>query len=152
MNTGIPSRTAGAIVFGCSHLRAERCELGGFVESDLLDELRSLHHSGVGGQHPIHIGPDLDGVGVERGAEQGCAVIGSAAAESGRNTRGSPADESAHHRYPSLLNQWLHHVPRVLRDRIGLWLRRHEIVVGDKDIAGIDVLRGNFAELEEGGA
>jgi len=82
---------------------------------------------------------------------RGCAVIRSAAAESGRDTRRSPADESAHHRHLSLLNEWLHDVPRLFRDRIGLWLRRHEIVVGDKDVAGIDVLRGNFAELEEGG-
>ena len=47
------------------------------------------------------------------------------------------------------LDQRLHQIARGLRDRIGLRLRRHEIVVGDEYVARVDVLGGNAAQLEE---
>ena len=45
------------------HLRAERRQLRRLVEPDMLDELGGLHHARIGGEHPVHVGPDLDGVG-----------------------------------------------------------------------------------------
>src|SRR5215203_6102870 len=59
------------------HLRAERGELGRFVEAYLLDQAGVGHHPRVGGQHAVDVRPDLDGLGAKGGAEQCRAVVAS---------------------------------------------------------------------------
>ena len=82
------------------HLRAEVRQLGRLGERQLRHQARRLGTTrGIGGQHPVDVGPDLNLVDIEAGAEDGGRVVRSAAAERGRHAVGGRADESAQHRH-----------------------------------------------------
>ena len=76
------------------HLGAEVGQLLGLVVADLGDDAGVGDLARVGGEDAGHVGPDLDLVGVERGAEEGGAVVGAAAAERGRRAVRGAADEA----------------------------------------------------------
>ena len=82
-------------------------------------------------------------------AQKGCAVIGSAAAKSSRDAGRRTPNEAAHHRNFPFLEQGLHDVARRFGDRLGLWLRAHEISVSDEHVTCVDVLGVDAAQLEE---
>ena len=65
------------------HLRAEIGQLGGFGERDGLHAMAAGHDGGVGGQHAVDIGPDLDLLGADTGADDGGREVGAAAAQRG---------------------------------------------------------------------
>ena len=73
--TGMPSRTAGCDRVRVQHLRAERRELRRLVEADPLDELRAVDDARIGGEHAVDVGPDLDRLRLQRGADQRRAVV-----------------------------------------------------------------------------
>ena len=63
------------------HLRAERGELRGLVEADALEQPRAVDDARVRREHAVDVGPDLDCFRLQCRADQGRAVIRSAAAE-----------------------------------------------------------------------
>ena len=65
---------------------AERRQFGGLDEADVVDWPRLWNDSRVARHHTFDIGPDLDFVGAECGAEQGRGVVGSAAAQRSRQS------------------------------------------------------------------
>ena len=85
MNTGMPSRTAGAIVFGCSTFAPNDASSDASSNRICSISCASFHDARIGGQHAVDIGPDLDRLGVQRGAEQRRAVVRAAAAERRRD-------------------------------------------------------------------
>ena len=54
-------------------------KFGGFIKADGFNVLRVRTNAGIGGHHSVYIGPDLDGIGVDAGADNRCCVIGAAA-------------------------------------------------------------------------
>ena len=79
------------------HLGAEVGQLGGFFKADDLDAQGVGADAGIGGHNAVHVGPDLDGVGGERAADQGPGEVGAAAAEGGGDAGLVGSDEAAHH-------------------------------------------------------
>jgi len=79
-----PDRDAGggdgAQCVGMENFGAEIGELGGFVVGDFGDGLGFGDEAGVGGFDAVDVGPDDGFSGVERGAEDGGAVVGTATA------------------------------------------------------------------------
>ena len=65
------------------HLGAEIGQFGGLGEGDGLDAMAAGQDGRVGGEHAIHVGPDLDLFGADARAHDGCGEIGTAAAERG---------------------------------------------------------------------
>ena len=73
------------------HLRAEVGQLRRLFERQSRHDVRRLHDAGIGGHHPVHVGPDLNLAGVERRAQNRRRVIRSAAPERGGHAgRGRP--------------------------------------------------------------
>ena len=119
--------------------RAEVGELGGFVEADDFDAAGVGADAGVGGENAVHVGPDLDAVGVEARAEDGGGEIGAAAADGGGDAGAVGADEAAHDRHFAFVQQRLH---SFLQAGVGFFILRHGLhvgVVGDQDVARVHV-------------
>ena len=64
-------------------LGAEVGELGGLFKADGLHAQRLGDDARIGGHDAVDVGPDLDGAGVQRAADEGGGVVGAAAAERG---------------------------------------------------------------------
>ena len=62
---------AGTTVAGMQHLGAEVGQLGGLGEGDGLDAVAAGQDGGIGGQHAVDVGPDLDLFGADAGADDG---------------------------------------------------------------------------------
>ncbi len=77
-------------------LGAEVGELGGFFKADDLDAQGVGADARVGGHDAVNVGPDLDGIGGKRAAEQGAGEVGTAAAERGGDAGFVGGDEAAH--------------------------------------------------------
>ena len=84
------------------NLGAEVGQLGGFFKADDLDAQRIGTDARVGGHDAVHVGPDLDGLGVERAADQRAGKVGAAAAEGGGDAGLVGGDEAAHDRHLAL--------------------------------------------------
>ena len=52
------------------HLGAEVGQLGGLLKADDLDAQSIGADARIGGHDAVHVGPDLDGLGLERAADQ----------------------------------------------------------------------------------
>src|ERR1035438_4370856 len=65
------------------HLGAEIGELGGFGEGDGFDAMAARQDGGIGGEHAVDIGPDLDLLGADAGSYNRGREIGTAAAKRG---------------------------------------------------------------------
>ena len=65
------------------HLGAEIGQLGGFGEGDRLDAMAARQDRGIGGEHAVDVGPDLDLFGADARADDGGGEVGAAAAERG---------------------------------------------------------------------
>jgi hypothetical protein len=65
------------------HLGAEVGQFGGFGEGDGLDAMAAGQNGGVGGEHAVDVGPDLNFFGADARADDGRGEIGTAAAERG---------------------------------------------------------------------
>ena len=79
------------------NLRAEIGQLGGFGERDHFHAMRVGNDGRIGGQHAVHVGPDLDFFGANARADDGRREIGPAAAERGGDAIFGGCDEAAHH-------------------------------------------------------
>ena len=84
---------------GVQHLGAEIGQFGGFGEGDGLDAMAAGQDGGVGGEHAVHVGPDLDLFGADARAHDGGGEIGAAAAQRGGDAVLGGADEAAHHHH-----------------------------------------------------
>ena len=80
------------------HLGAEVGQLGRFLKADDLDAQRIGADAGIGGHDAVHVGPDFDGLGVQRAAHQRAGEVGAAAAQRGGDAGLVGGDEAAHHR------------------------------------------------------
>jgi hypothetical protein len=141
----MPRRTAGVMV---QDLGAEAGQLARFVEADALDALRALDDPRVGREHAVHVGPDLDGVRLQRGPEQRRRVVGAPAAERGRDPLSRRPDEAAGDGDAPLAEQRLEALARRLGDGVRLRLGAPEVVVGDHRAPRVDELRGDAAGPE----
>ena len=82
---------------GVQHLGAEIGQFGGFGERDGLDAVAAGEDGGVGGEHAVDVGPDLDLFGADARADDRRGEIGAAAAERGGDAVFGGGDEAAHH-------------------------------------------------------
>src|SRR5579859_180688 len=133
------------------NLRAKVGELGGLVEADDLNTTRFGTDARVGGENAVDVGPDLDAVGAEASAEDGGREIGAAAADCGGDPGAVGSDESAH--------DW--DLPGAKKRRnfflqpgVGLLVLRDGLyvgVIGDQNVAGVDVGSFESAGSEGGG-
>ena len=130
------------------HLGSEVGQFRGFGERDGLDAVAAGENGGVGGEHAVHVGPDLDLFGADARAHDGGGEIGAAAAQRGGDAIFGGADEAAHDDH-AVLRQGRDHGGEagVGFGEIGRGLR--VALVGDDDLAGVHVL-GRHAEIAEG--
>ena len=77
ISTGMFFSMAGQHGGGMQHLGAEISQLGGFGEGDGLDAMAAGQDGGVGGEHAVHVGPDLDLFGADARAHDGGREIAS---------------------------------------------------------------------------
>ena len=133
------------------NFRAEVGEFGGFVEADDFDAARFGTDPGVGGEDAVDVGPDLDALGAQAGAEDGGGKIGTASSDGRCDAGAIRADEAAHDRDIAGIQQRLNFFLQlgvglfVLRDRL------HVVAVGDQDVAGVDVDSVESARGKSGG-
>ena len=107
--TGMPSRTAGAIVFGCSTFAPN--DASSDASSNAICSIRRADRNDarIGGEHAVDVGPDLDRVGAHRGADERRAVVAPAAPERRGDARAfRRADEPAEHRNPAVAHERQH--------------------------------------------
>ncbi|MEZ4368002.1 MAG: hypothetical protein R2939_17240 [Kofleriaceae bacterium] len=76
------------------HLGAERAEALGLAVGDPAQEPRVGHDPRVGGEHPGHVGPDLEGGRVDGGRQVRRGRVGAAAAEQHGVAVGVARDEA----------------------------------------------------------
>ena len=98
---------------------------------------------------PLTSVPDLDGSGVEAAADEGSGVVGAAAAEGGGDALAG-ADEAAHDRDLAGVDEREDLRVKGVLDLVFLGRGLLVVVVGEDDVAGVDV-DGVHAELGEGG-
>ena len=79
------------------HFRAEIGELGGFGEGAGFDAIAAGQNGRVGGEHAVDVGPDLDFLRADSGADDGRGVIGTAAAKRSGDAVFGGGDEPTHH-------------------------------------------------------
>ena len=78
------------------NLGAEVGQFGCFFKADDLDAQRIGADARVGGHDAVHVGPDFDGLGRERAADERAGEVGAAAAEGGGDAGLVGGDEAAH--------------------------------------------------------
>ena len=83
ISTGMFFSTAGMTVGRMQNFRAKVGQFRGFGKGDDLDPVAAGKNRGIGGQHAIDIGPDLDFLSPDSRAHDGCGEIRTAAAERG---------------------------------------------------------------------
>ena len=86
MKTGMPSLHRRRDRVRMQNFRAKRRKLGRFIEPDLLDQQRAVYDARIRREHSVDVGPDLDRIGVQRGADQRSAIVRSAASKSRRDS------------------------------------------------------------------
>ena len=86
-------------------LGAEVGQLGGFFKADDLDAQGIGADARIGGHDAVDVGPDFDGLGGERAADQGAGEVGAAAAEGGGDAGFVGGDEAAHDRDLALVEE-----------------------------------------------
>jgi hypothetical protein len=77
-------------------LGAEVGQLGGFFKADDLDAQCVGTDAGIGGHDAVNVGPDFDGLGRERAADERAGEVGAAAAQGGGDAGLVGGDEAAH--------------------------------------------------------
>src|SRR5208283_174883 len=130
------------------HFGAEIGQFGGFGEGDGLDAMAAGEDGGIGRQHAVHVGPDLDLLGADAGSHDGRGEIGTAAAEGGGDAVLAGGDEAAHHDDASGGNR-RHNGGKA---RVGLWEQRRGLrvaLIGDDKVARIQV-PGFHARMAKG--
>ena len=91
--------TAGRIVLGCSTLAPKYASSDASANESCGTSRGVRHDARIGGEHAVHVGPDLDLVHVEARAEDRRRIVRAAAAERRRHAVGGRADEAAQHRH-----------------------------------------------------
>ncbi len=127
------------------HLGAERRELCRLLEADLLDEPGLGHDPGIGGEHPIHIGPDLDRFGAQRRTDERGGIVGPAATERRRDAGGGRPEEATHYGQGARLHERHDRGARAFLDPLEERRGLAELVVGDDHLARIHRLRWQAA-------
>src|SRR5271165_197636 len=130
---------------GMQYLGAEVSELGGLFEANDLDATSIGADPWVGGLHAVHVGPDLDAVSIKSGANQRGGEVGTAATYCRLDAFTRCADEAAHDRYTTLLDQRLHAVLQAVVDFVNLRDGAAMLRVGNDDLPRIDQCCGNIA-------
>jgi hypothetical protein len=87
------------------HLGAEVGQFRGFFKADHLDSQGIGADARVGGHDAVDVGPDFDGFGVQRAADQRSGKVRAAAAERGGDAGLVRADEAAHDRHAAGLHE-----------------------------------------------
>ena len=122
---------------GMEDLRAEVRELRGLGEADFRQDLRGAHHPGIDRQHAVHVRPDLDGLGGQGGADDGGGVVGSSAAERGRDAVAGGGDVAGQHRHLAGLHQRKQLLPHAGLGLADQRQRAPEGVVGDEEASRV---------------
>ena len=83
------------------HLGAEIGQFAGLVVTEAVQLHRLGHHPRIGRQHPVHVGPDVQFIGVEQRGEDRPGVIAAVAAQGGDAVLAVTGDEAGGH-HPGL--------------------------------------------------
>src|SRR5688500_309995 len=97
------------------------------------------HLTGVRGEDAGDIRPDLDFVGVERGSEEGCAVIGATTSQGGRRAIGGATDEASEDHRVTSIEVWLHLLQCQLTGMGAVGTRIAKPAIGRDDAIGPDM-------------
>src|SRR5438874_1594117 len=122
------------------HFGAEVSQLRSFFEADNFYASRIPTDSGIGGNHAIHIGPDLDAVSVQAGTNNGGRKIGATASDRGSDSLLSGADESADNRHQTFVHQRFHLGPEAVIGFVHLGNGTSMVGVGDDALARVHQL------------
>jgi hypothetical protein len=137
---------------GMQHLRAEIRQLRRLGKRELRDEHRIGDDPRVGGQHPVHVGPDLNFFDVQARAEDRRRIVRSAPPERCRHAGGGRADESAQHRHFAGGGPRRDQFLRPAACGIGVGDGHRVFRVGHEHPARIDPRSGNTLRHERRGA
>ncbi len=136
---------------GMQHLGAVERQLGRFDVGDLRDGARVGDDARIGGQDAADVGPDLHFVGVERRAQNGGRVVGTAAPQRGADAGFRRADEAGHHRHDAAAEQRHQSGLGMARRRFLQRVRRPEVVVGHDQLSRVHPLGGDAVGAQHGG-
>ena len=78
-------------------LGTEVCQFAGFVIAQFAELHGFGHHARIGGQHAIHVGPDMQFGGIEQRGEDRPGVVAAVASQGGQALGVVPRDEAGHH-------------------------------------------------------
>ena len=135
---GIPARTSGRAVAGWRIAGTECGQLGSLLIARSREGTRRWDDAGIGRHQPVHVGPDLHPLRLERGTQNSRGEVGPTPAEGRRYTGGGGADEALGHRYPCPPRPGAGGIPRA---RVFTTCRcgsgPGEAVVGDQDRADV---------------
>ncbi len=123
------------------HLGAEVGELGRLAERQVRDDARVAHHAGIGGEHAVDVGPDLDLGHAEARADDGRGVVRAAAPERRRHAVARGADVPADDRHEPGREVRRHLPLQGVAGLGGQWRGSRVLVVGDDRLARVDPRR-----------
>ena len=107
----------------------------------VFDAMAAGKDGWVGGQHAVDVGPDLNFLGADARADDGCGEVGTAAPERGGDAFFGGRDEASHDD-DLVLCQGRQNFGEAL---VGFGEKRRGLgmaMIGDDDAAGIDMHRG----------
>ena len=97
MRTGMLRSTAGRIVLGCSTLAPKYASSAASANDSCGTRRGDGDDARIGGEHAVHVGPDLNLARIDAGADDRAGIIRPTAPQRRRMPVGRRADESAEH-------------------------------------------------------
>ena len=137
-DAGLDDRADG---LGMEHLGAGIGQLGYLAIGEFLDGGGVRDDARIGGHHPVHVGPDPDLVGGQGRADQRGGVVAAAAAQGGGDPGVRGAEETGHDRDDAFVQDWVQNGAGGLLGGREIGMGGEELVVGDDQPRGLDVLR-----------
>ena len=129
-------------------LGAEVRELGGLAEREVRDHAWVAYDAGIGGEHAVDVGPDLNLGHAQAGTDDGRGIVGAAAPEGGRDAVAGSADVASDHRHEPGRELRRHFPLQRLGGLGGQGGRCRVMVVGDDRLARVDPRGINPGGLE----
>ena len=133
------------------HLGAEVRQLRRFLKADFFHAQRVRADARIGGHDAVYVGPDLDGLRVQRAAHQSAREVGAAAPQRSRQSRLVRSDEPAHHRHFALAHQRQQLLRRTFFNDVVQRRRPLKFGIGDDELARVRMRRVDAALAESRG-
>ncbi|OPZ72411.1 MAG: hypothetical protein BWY83_00659 [bacterium ADurb.Bin478] len=120
------------------HFGAKIRQLRCFLKGHFADAFGFGNQGGIGGEHAVHIGPDLHRSRIQHSADQSGGIIRSSSSQGCSAAAGVGADKPLHHRHHRTVEQRQQLFARLLPGRFPLRLCFAELRIRDHHLAAVD--------------